>query len=262
MSSKVIITAGGTSEKIDEVRKITNMATGKLGSEICNELVRQRGAEIGTIYYMCPSNAVQPAESQKIKLVHTDGTADVKEKMEGLLRNEKIDCVIHSMAVSDFTKDYVTSADMLAEDIADAIDNALDVSNLLRLGSSHLKFTVKEAIMNPKRTIDASSKISSHNGNLMLKLKQTPKVISVVKRLQPSTFLVGFKLLNGVSEEELFNVALRLLKDNSCDLVVANDLATIREGRHTAMIIEPDGTRHVFTGKSSIAENLVKMLRF
>ena len=33
---KVVITAGGTSEKIDNVRKITNSSTGKLGLCIAN----------------------------------------------------------------------------------------------------------------------------------------------------------------------------------------------------------------------------------
>ena len=37
----VVITAGGTSEKIDNVRKITNSSTGKLGKVIANELIRE-----------------------------------------------------------------------------------------------------------------------------------------------------------------------------------------------------------------------------
>ena len=37
---KIIITAGGTSEKIDNVRKITNSSTGKLGKLIAEHLMR------------------------------------------------------------------------------------------------------------------------------------------------------------------------------------------------------------------------------
>ena len=36
---KIVITAGGTSEKIDQVRKITNSSTGKLGMTIANHLL-------------------------------------------------------------------------------------------------------------------------------------------------------------------------------------------------------------------------------
>ena len=39
MGYKIIITAGGTSEKIDDVRKITNTASGKLGFTIANKLI-------------------------------------------------------------------------------------------------------------------------------------------------------------------------------------------------------------------------------
>jgi phosphopantothenate---cysteine ligase (CTP) len=63
MGKSIIITAGGTSEQIDGVRRITNMATGKLGSQICGELFRQDGDRISKIYYVCPQQAVQPNES-------------------------------------------------------------------------------------------------------------------------------------------------------------------------------------------------------
>ena len=36
---KIIITAGGTSEKIDNVRKITNSSSGRLGMTIANYLL-------------------------------------------------------------------------------------------------------------------------------------------------------------------------------------------------------------------------------
>jgi phosphopantothenate---cysteine ligase (CTP) len=259
MEKKVIITAGGTSEQIDGVRRITNMATGKLGSQICDELLRQNGSGIGKIYYVCPPQAVQPNESDKIKIVHTGGTLDVKEKLETIMRSEKIDYFIHSMAVSDFTTDYVSNAKMLADDIVRAIEEVMSWQESIAING--LKKVVEETIKNPPSRIDASSKISSHEDNLQIGLKPTPKVISFIKEWQPETFLVGFKLLNGAGEKQLFTAAYDLLEKNKCDLVVANDLTTIKEGKHTAMIIEPDGTRHRFSGKSSIAENLVRMLR-
>ena len=38
---KIVITAGGTSEKIDNVRKITNSSSGKLGMTIANHLLKE-----------------------------------------------------------------------------------------------------------------------------------------------------------------------------------------------------------------------------
>ena len=72
------------------------------------------------------------------------------------------------------------------------------------------------------------NKISSYEDNLVIVLKPTPKIISIIKNLSPSTYLVGFKLLDGVSKEELIEVAKRLQNKNNCDLVVANDLSNIR----------------------------------
>ena len=50
---KIIITAGGTSEKIDNVRKITNSSSGKLGMTIANHLLE--GKDIGTIGIIGPT---------------------------------------------------------------------------------------------------------------------------------------------------------------------------------------------------------------
>ena len=38
---KIIITSGGTSERIDNVRKITNSSSGKLGMTIANHLLQK-----------------------------------------------------------------------------------------------------------------------------------------------------------------------------------------------------------------------------
>ena len=51
---KIIITAGGTSEKIDNVRKITNSSTGKLGMTIANYLLKENNDLL--IYYICSKN--------------------------------------------------------------------------------------------------------------------------------------------------------------------------------------------------------------
>ena len=49
MKYKIIITAGGTSEKIDNVRKITNSSSGKLGCTIANKLIELHEEKIAKI---------------------------------------------------------------------------------------------------------------------------------------------------------------------------------------------------------------------
>ena len=52
MKYKVVVTAGGTSEKIDNVRKITNSSSGKLGYTITNKLIQLHEEQIEKIYYI------------------------------------------------------------------------------------------------------------------------------------------------------------------------------------------------------------------
>ena len=53
---RILITAGGTSEKIDEVRSITNHSTGKLGSLIAASFLKYDV----TIDYVTTAHALRP----------------------------------------------------------------------------------------------------------------------------------------------------------------------------------------------------------
>lgn len=234
----IIITSGGTSEAIDNVRKITNSSSGKLGMIIANELLKEDSVD--TLYYLCSKTAFRPIHD-KVKVIEVGGTMDLKEKVESLLTQTKIDCFIHSMAVSDYMVDYVSTASLLAQAIEENKNN-----NLIT--------TIKEN----KNTIQAN-KISSHEDNLMIMLKPTPKIISLIKTISPKTYLVGFKLLDQVSEEELIEVATNLKNKNHCDLVVANDLNNIRMGNHKAFIIG-ENEQEIANGKEDIAKKLVKRI--
>lgn len=234
---KIVITAGGTSEKIDDVRKITNSSSGKLGMTIANHLLKENDDLI--IYYVCSKNSLRPLD-KRIKVIEIDDTISLKNKIENLLLNEKIDYFIHSMAVSDYMTDYVTTIERIKASIK-------NTSNL------------EEAFSNIE--IITGNKISSYEDNLVIVLKQTPKIISIIKDLSPQTYLVGFKLLDGVSKEELITVAKKLRDKNKCDLVVANDLATIRNGEHIAYIIDKNNQIEESHGKDDIAKKLVRRMK-
>ena len=234
---KIVITAGGTSEKIDNVRKITNSSSGKLGLTIANHLLKENDDLI--IYYVCSKNSLRPLD-KRIKVIEIDDTINLKKEIENLLLNEKIDYFIHSMAVSDYMTDYVTTIERIKASIK-------NTSNL------------EEAFSNIE--IINGNKISSYEDNLVIVLKQTPKIISIIKDLSPQTYLVGFKLLDGVSKEELISVAKKLRDKNKCNLVVANDLATIRNGEHIAYIIDKNNEIEESHGKDDIAKKLVRRMK-
>ena len=235
---KIIITAGGTSERIDNVRKITNSSSGKLGMTIANHLLE--GNNDTMIYYVCSKNSLRPTDN-RIQIIEIDGTIDLKNTIEGLLVNENIDYFVHSMAVSDYMTDYVTTIERMKESIKEHDD-------------------IDEAFKNIE--VICGNKLSSYEDNLVIVLKPTPKIISSIKNLSPSTYLVGFKLLDGVSKEKLIEVAKRLRNKNKCDLVVANDLATIRNGEHIGYIIDRNNEIEEAHGKDDIAKKLVRRINY
>ena len=222
----IIVTAGGTSEKIDNVRKITNSSTGKLGMKIALELLKKYNDV--KIYYVCSRNSLRPI-NDRVEVIEIDGTMDLKNNIENLLTQNKIDYFIHSMAVSDYMVDYVTNL---------------------------------ESIKNNNIKVISGNKISSNEDNLVIVLKPTPKIISIIKNISPETYLVGFKLLDGVSKKELISVAKKLRDKNKCDLVVANDLENIRKGNHKAYIIDKKDEIEEVNGKDVIAKQLVRRLGY
>lgn len=238
MKYKIIITAGGTSERIDNVRKITNSSSGKLGCTIANKLIELHDEKIDKIYYICSKNSIKP-NHKKIEIVEIMDTQDLETAVRNLLTNNDINYFIHSMAVSDYTVDYVTTAESLSLNINNNLDK-----NVFDLICSH-----NDSLND--------NKISSNQDNLIVKLKRTPKIISLIKDISPNTYLVGFKLLDNVSEENLIDTAVKLKDKNNCNLVVANDLENIRKGNHKVFIIKTSNDYIIASGKEEIAEKLI-----
>lgn len=236
----VVITAGGTSEYIDKVRKITNSSSGLLGAITADQLAEHD--EIEHIFYICSQKAITPEdENNKISIIRIVNTNDLKNAVTDVLTKHHIDWFIHSMAVSDYYVDAVTTAEMLAKDITTHGDP-------------------EHFIKNPLTRLDNSDKLSSYNDNMVLILKQTPKVISIIKELSPDTKLIGFKLLDDVTDEELLSVAKKLMDKNKCDYVIANDLKKISQHSHTAFLLNANNqytTLHTKIGIANAIENVI-----
>lgn len=97
-------------------------------------------------------------------------------------------------------------------------------------------------------------KISSDTDHLVVVLKKNPKIISLIKNLQPKTILVGFKLLVDVPMIELLNVAKASLEKNHADFILANDLAEIRDEKHHGYLINKQHKVKEAHTKTEIAE--------
>ena len=114
-------------------------------------------------------------------MIKINGTIDLKNTIERLLESKHIDYFIHSMAVSDYMTDYITTIERIKESVNEHDD-------------------IDEAFNNIK--VIEGKKISSYEDSLVIVLKPTPKIISMIKKMSPKTYLVGFKLLDGVTKEE------------------------------------------------------------
>ncbi|MGT2950186.1 phosphopantothenate--cysteine ligase [Streptococcus cuniculi] len=202
---KILITSGGTSEAIDQVRSITNHATGSLG-KIMAEKYLAKELEVTLV---TTKTAVKPEPQLGLTIVEITDVASLMETLEQLV--PKHDVMIHSMAVSDYSPVYMTSLDEVKA--SPNIDNLLEKTN-------------------------AEGKISSTDDYQVLFLKKTPKVISFIKQWNPAIQLIGFKLLVNVTKEELFQVARASLIHNQADYILANDLADIGPERHGAYLVD------------------------
>lgn len=86
-------------------------------------------------------------------------------------------------------------------------------------------------------------------------LRPSDKLIGQIRNKRKDIFLVGFKTTAGAKEEEQYEAALGLLKKNSCNLVLANDVQT-----GLNMIVCPElATYSVSHDREMVLKNLVDM---
>lgn len=237
---RVLVTAGGTREEIDTVRSITNHATGRLGSLIADAFAG-KGAQVT---YLCSETAAQPSVPvHQVKVIQN--VSQLSQTLDELLQEQTFDCVVHSMAVSDFTPQGITSISEIAHAVGEALaGQTLDKEEITR----RVEQVIQQECKPP-----ADKKISSGGADTMLLLGQTPKVIAGIKEHQPQTLLVGFKLLSGANEEQLVQASSDLIQKNHCDLVLGNDLSEITRLSHKAFLMDESGIIGRATTKHEIA---------
>lgn len=253
MKKNIIIDAGPTNERIDAVMKITNMSTGALGSIIADTILSNFDDEVENLFYISTKLSYKPRfQSEKVKFIQVESTDDLIDALDKLFVEYHIDAIVHSAAVGDYKGRYVVRAEDIVEEIV-----STDFSTL---SEDEKREKLLNIFKDPKAVLADETKISSYEPNLIVMLDLTPKVISRIKKQSPDTMLIGFKLLEGVSEEELFNVASNLLKKNNADYIIANLLDKIGGGKHFAMVINKDGILTKCNTKHEIADAISNLI--
>jgi phosphopantothenoylcysteine decarboxylase/phosphopantothenate--cysteine ligase len=178
-----IVTAGPTFEPLDDVRRLTNFSTGRLGTELANFLAA-RGHKVVLLVGEQATYAGE-RKAQRVEMFST--TADLQAKLKSF-SGKKVDAVFHAAAVSDFSFGRIFAPD----------------------ASSKLV-----EIKGPK-------KLSTRQGRLLAELVTTPKIISELRGWFPKTKIVGWKFEADGARADAIAAARKQLADCSTDLCVVN----------------------------------------
>ena len=251
----IAITAGGTEESIDGIRKITNMSTGSLGwhcLEAVLKLMREHNRTDFMVHYIKAPKAFTKELSEKdalfVDYVNVTNTQSVYDSIDALMDEVNIEVFIHAMAISDFAYSYSASISDLAEEL---YQNFVEDKNIS-------KEKIEAVLSNPKSKYDADEKISSDE-EIVMGLVTTPKVISLIKQKNPHTFLVGFKLVKHNNDNNLIKQAEKLRLTNDCDAVFANEASELSEENHAGILLFKGEIVARPEGKKQIAEAIVNL---
>ena len=182
---RCVITAGPTYETMDNVRRLTNFSTGRLGTELANFLTR-KGHDV-TLLIGEQATYCGEWRAKKIEVFST--TQNLRERLKKL-GGQKVDAVFHAAAVSDFM-----------------------------FGKIWLRSNAG------KLTEIKSGKISTRSGTLLAELVPTPKVISELRRFFPNARIVGWKFEVDGNRASVIKKAVQQIAENKTDVCVANGKA-------------------------------------
>ena len=178
-----IVTAGPTFEPLDDVRRLTNFSTGRLGTELANFLTA-RGHKVTLLIGESATYAGE-RKAKWVKVFST--TADLRAKIKSF-SGRKVDAIFHAAAVSDFRFGKLFTRDAAGK---------------------------LQPFTPPK-------KISTRGGSLFVELVPTPKIIAELRGWFPKTKIVGWKFEADGSRADTLRAARKQIADCATDVCVAN----------------------------------------
>lgn len=235
----VIVTGGGTVAPVDDVRVLTNVSSGRLAAGIA-EAFLSRGASVWHIH--APSALVPIRRHARFDLDAPDPSAELDRLTRLRRRWLHTRDRLHLVPLREGTvADYATALRTTLE------ERPIDVAVLT--------MAVSDFEPEPHR-----GKLGSDAESLVLQCRRTPKVIRSVRDWAPSVYLVGFKLLSGVPRDELIRRAEEAGRINRADLTVANDLQTLKQGRHTLHLVRAGAETETLEPGDDLADRLVSRI--
>ncbi len=215
---RILVTSGGTKVPIDPVRDLTNKSRGVFGASIAAALL-QAGAEV---IYLGAEDGHKPL----CMAVGPDQLSDYERTLRRL---------------ADLHEQYTSCQGRYQEYRFRTYEDYGRLLRTLIVEGQPQAVVLAAAVSDYLVATPSPTKVRSQQ-ELHLNLVPAAKLIGQVKDWHPTTFLVGFKLLVGATDEELIEAAWNSIQVNRCDLVVANDLRSLERGRHEIILVEPTQT--------------------
>lgn len=191
-SKNILITAGGTSEYIDGVRVISNLSTGKSGTELAHSFLTS-GHKVTLLHAQNVATDFSQIEKTNLSAESFTDFESLKNQLQKNLSHNSYDLVLHLAAVSDYSVDY------------------------LEQNNSQFK-------------PNSDSKLSSDT-DFSIHLKKNPKLVSYIREWSKNknAKIVAFKLTKNASDDEILKKVSKLVTSSDIDFVIQNDLSKINK---------------------------------
>jgi phosphopantothenate-cysteine ligase len=232
----VIVAGGGTIAPIDDVRHITNVSTGRFAAAI-TEACLGRGC---SVWHIHTPGALVPFHRLASFALDTPEPAAEHARLETLRGRWRA------------VRDRLSLNPLALGTVADYANTLRGILESRSIDVVFLPIAVSDYEPEPK-----PGKISSDHESITISCGRAPKVIRSVRDWSPEAYLVGFKLLSNASRAQLLESAAESGRRNRLDLVVANDLRSVRSGRHEVDLVRPGRLTESLPPGDDLARRLV-----
>ncbi len=192
---KCIVTAGPTYEPLDEVRRLTNFSTGKLGTDLASHLA-DHGHKVTLLrgYY-----ATYEKPTMVREVIPFTTTLDLHDHLKQLSQNRP-DAVFHAAAVNDFTFGQVWQR-------GDSLNSA------------------SESAPSKQLIPVAAGKIPTRQPGLLVELKPVVKILPCLRAWLPQAILVGWKYELDGNRADALDKGWRQIEECQTNYCVVNGRA-------------------------------------
>lgn len=163
-NKRIIVTAGGTQEPIDDVRVITNKSSGKMGIYIAEEAHR-RGAKVTLIR---GNTSVEPGYDF-FKDLRIESVNDLFSMIKKNAKSN--DIIIHAAAVSDFSVDKINKKISSGKKLSIKLKPTIKIINQIKKINKKIKlvgFKVESKVSKKQLVDRAYSKLKESKADLMV----------------------------------------------------------------------------------------------